>query len=410
MPFFGDKSAASPFEPVTLDQFPGPMSLYRARRNAGTLKPDPVQELAVEKLQSLHRTLLNYRPIPTLPQATGFFARLLAVTPPPAPAHPKGLYLFGGVGRGKSMLMDLFFEASSIRHKRRVHFHAFMQEVQERLHRLRAASPADPLMAVAREFADEAWLLCFDEFHVTDIADAMILGRLFEALFHHGVVIVATSNREPDDLYKGGLQRDRFLPFIALLKEELDVLELDNGRDYRMARLFGRPVYHAPADAAADVAMQEIFAELTDDEHPAPLDLEVKRHRLHVPRQANRIAWFSFNDLCAQPFGPADYLAIADAFDTVMIDHVPRLTPDRLNEAKRFNTLIDTLYEARVHIVISADALPGQLYSEGEGSFEFQRTVSRLMEMQSIDYISTRRKRPNGATSVAPAMLDAVGL
>ncbi len=392
---------------ATIDRFPGPLPEYRARRSAGRLKADPMQQLAAEKLQSLHRALLNYQPQPPATPG-GWFARLLAQTPPPPPARPKGLYLFGGVGRGKSMLMDLFFETSAVRHRRRVHFHAFMQEVQERLHALRAGE-TDPLIAVARALADEAWLLCFDEFVVTDIADAMILGRLFEALFQAGVIVVATSNRPPDELYPGGLHRDRFLPFIALLKEELDVLELDNGRDYRLSGLIGKPVYLTPADDAAAASLERMFAQLTDGIRPEPLDLEVRQRRLRVARQATGTAFFEFRELCTAALGPADYLAIAARFETIVLANVPLLGPERADEARRFNTMIDTFYEAHVHLVISAAAAPEFLYTDGEGAFEFQRTVSRLMEMQSIDYLSTRRRDGGGNLAItAPRLEDAM--
>lgn len=393
--------------PATLEQFAGPIRSYRARRAAGELKPDPMQELAIEKLQLLHRALLNYRPQAPAPSSSGWFSKLLAVTPPPPPARPKGLYLFGGVGRGKSMMMDLFFAASSVGRKRRVHFHAFMQEVQERLHRLRNSGTSDPLVAVANEIAATAWLLCFDELHVTDIADAMILGRLFEALFQVGVIVVATSNRPPDDLYQGGLQRDRFLPFIALLKEEMDVLELDNGRDYRLSRLIGRQVYYAPADVNAAVALEATFAELTDGERATEAQLEVHKRLVRVPRQAHGTAFFQFAELCGQPLGAADYLAIAAAYENVVIAEIPVMGPERRDEARRFNTLIDTFYETKVHVIASAAAPPEGLYPEGDGSFEFRRTVSRLMEMQSIGYLSLRRRE--AGPSEAPARLAAAG-
>jgi|HubBroStandDraft_1064217.scaffolds.fasta_scaffold00053_9 cell division protein ZapE len=381
---------------ATLAEFPGPMPAYRARRAAGLLKPDPMQELAAEKLQMLHRALLGYRPQPVQPHA-GWLAKLGLA--PPGPAIPRGLYLFGGVGRGKSMLMDLFFATSAVALRRRVHFHAFMQEVHDRLHRLRDA-PGEPLPTLAGQIAAEATLLCFDEFVVEDIADAMILGRLFEALFAAGVVVVATSNRAPDELYEGGLQRERFLPFIERLKQELDVLELDNGRDYRLSRLIGRPVYYWPNDAAAEAALEEVFAELCDDVRPEPMVIEVKKHPVHVPRQACGAAFFDFTQLCGQPLGAGDYLAIAAVFDSVVVANVPLLGPDQRNEAKRFNILIDTFYEAKLQVVISAAAPPEALYREGEGSFEFQRTVSRLREMQSVEYISARRnpdRHPAGA-------------
>jgi cell division protein ZapE len=383
---------------ASLESFPGPMPAYRARRAAGELKPDPMQELAAEKLQMLHRALLSYRR-PSNGNGGGW--RALLGLGGAAPVRPKGLYLFGGVGRGKSMLMDLFFATSAVPAKRRVHFHAFMQEVHDRLHRLRENASGDPVRVLADEIAADATLLCFDELQITDIADAMIIGRLFEALFAQGVVMVATSNRAPDELYQDGLQRERFLPFIDMLTRELDVLELDNGRDYRLSRLIGRPVYYTPNDDAASQALEEIFVELTDSVRTEPMVIEVKKRQVAVPRQAVQAAWFDFADLCEVALGAVDYLAIAERFDSVVIANVPVLTPEMRNEAIRFNTLIDTLYEAKVRVVISAAAAPQALYPAGDGSFEFQRTVSRLMEMQSSEYLSGRHR------STAPAALAA---
>jgi cell division protein ZapE len=391
--------------------FPGPMPAYRAKRAAGLLKPDPMQEYAAEQLQILHRALLNYRPAPPQAAPIGWRARLgFAPAPVAVPKPPKGLYIFGGVGRGKSMLMDLFFETSAVPAKRRVHFHAFMQEVHDRLHRLRADRSVEPIPVLARAIAEGATLLCFDEFQVTDIADAMIIGRLFEALFEAGTVVVATSNRAPDELYKDGLQRERFLPFIATLKQRLEVLELENGRDYRLSRLIGRQLYLTPNDAAAAAGLEAIFRDLTDEVRPEPLVLEVKKRRLTVPRQAMAVAWFEFADLCAQPLGPGDYLAIAERFETVIIANIPELGADRRDEAKRFNTLIDTLYEAKVHVVISAAAPPDRLYVDGDGAFEFQRTVSRLMEMGSAEYLAHRRGSAVMTAPKAPPALAAPGV
>jgi len=368
----------------------GPLSLYRARRGTGSLRPDPDQELAAEKLQSLYCALRNYRP---QTGKTGWRERFgLAKRPEPVEA-PQGLYLFGGVGRGKSMLMDLFFETAPVERKRRVHFHAFMLEVHERIHKYRQTKgkgqgPDDALPELARQISSEAWLLCFDEFHVVDIADAMILGRLFTHLFEAGVVVVATSNWAPDLLYKDGLQRELFLPFIALLKERLDVMALEGPTDYRLDRLKGTPVYHWPLGPATDKRLKEIFAALTDNAPASATHLLVQGRRVDIEKAAKCVAWVDFWDLCGKPFGAADYLAIATHFHTVVVDDVPLLTDERRNEAKRFMTLIDALYEHKVNVVIAADGPPDRLYPEGRHAYEFERTVSRLMEMQSEDYLN----------------------
>lgn len=372
--------------PVAASAADGPLALYRARRQAGDLMSDPTQQLAVEKLQSLWRALAGYKPGNG---ERGWRARLGFARVPEEP--PRGLYLFGGVGRGKTMLMDIFFTTAPLKRKRRVHFYAFMLEVHERIHEHRDIK-GDPIGPVAEAIAEEATLLCFDEFHVTDIADAMILGRLFTALFAAGVVVVATSNRAPDDLYKDGLQRERFLPFIDLLKEKLDLLELDGRRDYRLARFAGRQVYFTPDDDNAYRALERAFADLTDNASAGRATLLVQGRFLTVPRAVKEVAWFSFEELCGRPLGPADYLALCRTFHTFIIDGIPKLGPDKRDEAKRFNIFIDALYEAHGNLIASAHAPVQELYTEGDGAFEFQRTVSRLNEMQSDEYIAGRRE------------------
>jgi cell division protein ZapE len=288
------------------------------------------------------------------------------------------------------MLMDLFFRTAPVTAKRRVHFHAFMLEVHETLHRWRQEKPkqVDLIPALADKIAAETWLLCFDEFHVTNIADAMILGRLFTELFDRGVVVVATSNWAPDDLYQGGLQRDRFLPFIALLKEKLDVLELDAARDYRLQRLKDLSLYHSPLGPSSEAKMEQAFTRLSGGRPATPTSLTVQGRRLDVPRQAGRVAWFDFEELCARPLGAADYIALATHYPVMLIDRVPQLSSAQRDQARRFMTLIDELYEHHVIAVIAASDRPERLYPEGEGAIEFQRTVSRLNEMQSADYLS----------------------
>jgi cell division protein ZapE len=280
----------------------------------------------------------------------------------------------------------MFFDCVTLSKKRRVHFYSFMQEVHARIHE-RRAEPGDPIGPVARAIADEAWLLCFDEFQVTDIADAMILGRLFTALFAAGVVVVATSNRAPDELYKDGLNRDRFLPFIALLKERLDVLELEGNRDFRLERFAGRQVYFTPVNDASYRALERAFADLTDNASARRVTLAVQGRDLVVPRAAKGVAWIGFDELCRAALGPADYLALCRNFRSFVVEGIPVLSPAERNEAKRLHMFIDTLYEAHGKLICSAAAPPQELYPEGDGSFEFARTVSRLIEMQSEDYI-----------------------
>jgi cell division protein ZapE len=364
----------------------GPAELYRARAAAGIIRADPAQLRVALRLAELHDALGDYRP----PARNGWRTRLGLGEPR---AVPRGLYLWGPVGRGKSMLMDLFFAAAPVAAKRRVHFHQFMQDVHARIERQRRTGAGEPVAQVAADLAAAATLLCFDEFQVNDIADAMILERLFRALFAAGTVVVATSNRPPQRLYENGLQRERFLPFVAFLDERLDRLELDSGRDYRLARMLGRRVYHSPLDDRAQAALETTFAELTEDAPGAREVLTIMQRELVVPRAARNIAWFSFDQLCARPLAAADYLAIAERYAAIILEGVPRLAPRERNAAQRLHILIDALYEAKTLLVVSAAAPPEEIYPAGDGADEFRRTVSRLYEMQSEDYIANRERR-----------------
>jgi cell division protein ZapE len=368
----------------------GPLPAYRAMLAEGTLHPDPSQREAAERLQALWQDLQGYAPIPAAMPTNSLLGRLLGRrSPDPATKAPRGLYLVGEVGRGKSMLMDLFFASANVARKRRVHFHRFMQDAHMGVHAWKRANPTgtDPIPPLADAIAKEASLLCFDEFQVNDIADAMILGRLFQALFLRGVVVVATSNVEPDDLFKGQPGRDAFLPFIALIKQNVDVIRMEEGRDFRRERLRHMRTWHVPADRRADEALDEAFAALTDDATPSSQTLTVTGRKLIVPIAAKGVARFDFDALCGKPLGPGDYLAVANAFHTVIIDGIPRLSPANFDEARRFITLVDALYEQRVKLLASADALPDQLYERGDGAKMFERTASRLDEMQSQDWI-----------------------
>ncbi|MBN9553498.1 MAG: AFG1 family ATPase [Alphaproteobacteria bacterium] len=352
------------------------MARYRRALTDGALRPDAAQQKAAEKLHALARALTRYRP--------GWFSALFR-----KPSLPRGLYIWGDVGRGKSMLMDLFFEEVTAEPKRRVHFNAFMTEVHARLHVERGRSDAaDPIPSVARALAQEARLLCFDEFQVTDVADAMILGRLFEHLLNAGTVIVATSNVAPSHLYEGGLNRQLFLPFIALIEARMDVLELKGATDYRLHRLSGHPVYLSPLSKEADAAMDAAWRRLTDCARGNPMRLTVFGRTLLVPQAARGVARFSFADLCEKPLAAADYLEIARQFHTVLVDHIPMLDPRSRDAARRFVLLIDTLYDQGVKLICSAQSPPDRLYPEGDGAEAFRRTASRLAEMQSDDYLS----------------------
>ncbi len=350
------------------------MTRYRHALADGALRSDAAQQAAAEKLNGLARLLAKYRP-----RSFSLFTKK---------EPPRGLYLWGDVGRGKSMLMDMFFLEAAIAPKQRVHFNAFMTDVHARLHVERAtADVADPISVVARALAQSARLLCFDEFQVTDVADAMILGRLFEYLLAAGTVIVATSNVAPARLYEGGLNRQLFLPFIALIEERLDVLELDGPTDFRLHRFSGHPVYLTPLAPQTDAAMNAAWRRLTDCDHGKPARLTVFGRILLVPQAARGVARFSFADLCEKPLAAADYLEIARQFHTILIDHIPVLDPERRDAARRLVLLIDTLYDQGVKLICSAEADPDRLYPMGDGADAFRRTASRLAEMQSDDYL-----------------------
>jgi cell division protein ZapE len=363
----------------------GPLRAYHARCMASDLCFDSMQERAAKALDALSRRLTV---LPAVPKR-GF--RLFGKRPQRMAEAPRGIYLHGGVGRGKTMLMDLFFDCLPITRKQRVHFHAFMQDVHRAINATKTAADApdsDPIPPLAESIAASAEVLCFDEFHVTDIADAMILGRLFEALFEAGVVPVITSNRHPDELYKNGINRPLFLPFIAMINERLKVIALDGPQDYRQLFLLQARLYHTPLGAGADRALDQAFARLSGHASPEPVILTVQGRTLRVPSAAKGVACLSFQELCEQPLGPADYLALAGFFHTIVLNGIPRLSAERRNEAKRFVALIDVLYEHKVHFICAADALPNELYPAGDGSFEFQRTASRLIEMQSENYVT----------------------
>ncbi|MEM6538171.1 MAG: cell division protein ZapE [Pseudomonadota bacterium] len=378
----------------------GPLFRYEALVASGDIAADEAQRAAAHRLQHLHDDLDKLQKLSRT--VFNLFAKRSVRT-----HHIKGVYLWGGVGRGKSLLMDILHNGAPLAEKRRVHFHAFMAEVHERVNHYRKAdeailrrhpafdkkSPNDPMPLVAHDVAKSARLFCFDEFQVTDIADAMILGRLFSGMLDLGSVIVATSNRHPDDLYKDGLNRQLFLPTIDLIKDRLDVIELDAERDYRLARLENTKSYFYPMSDATRREMDNAWTTFISGATPKPEVLTVKGREVEIPLAARNAARVTFHDLCAKPLGASDYLAIAEAFSTVFIDGIPQLSPAKRDEAKRFVTLIDALYETRTKLVCSAEAEPDDLYPAGDGSFEFARTASRLIEMRSADYIGAERRQ-----------------
>ena len=360
----------------------GTLEHYHRLVASGDLVHDVHQERAVRHLDQLATTL-------GLKARGSLFGRVLGRRRPSA----RGIWLHGGVGTGKSMLMDLFFENVRSRKKERQHFHAFMREVHDTIQeRHRSSGNAnDTIRFAASALVGEVDLLCLDEFHVTDIADAMILGRLFRQFLDLGTVMVATSNEHPRDLYQGGINRQLFCPFIDTLEEELDIIEVDAERDYRLAFLASTGTYISSHDGNATERLDEAFRHLAGDADIDPLDIPLQGRVLHVPRQARHVARFSFNELCGRPLAAPDYLALASAFHTVIIDDIPVMTPAMRNEARRFIILIDILYEERVGLLCSAAAPPEGLYAEGDGSLAFRRTASRLIEMQSAEYLESRR-------------------
>ncbi len=362
----------------------------KSRTQTGELQADPVQLAIAARLDRILSALkLSRSAAKTSALGWLFAARRKQADP------VRGLYVHGSVGRGKTMLMDMFFELAPVTRKRRCHFHEFMADVHGRIHAHRQklkngeTKQADPVPPVADEIIAEAELLCFDEFTVTDIADAMILSRLFSALFERGCVLIATSNVAPENLYRDGLNRGLFLPFIDILNRHVDVMTLDSPTDYRMSKLDSLPVYHAPLDAASAREMDVAWALAIGGLREKPVDLPMKGRALHVPRAAGRAARFSFADLCENPLGASDYLAIADHFDTVFLDEVPMMGPEKRNATKRFIILIDALYDNAIRLVMSAADMPERLLTERKGveGFEFDRTVSRLFEMRSADYL-----------------------
>lgn len=369
------------------------LKAYELLVASSAIEPDAAQREVADAFGDLEQRLSHYKP----PRKQGLLGRLFADKDNGA---PHGLYVHGEVGRGKTMLMDLFFQQCPIDHKRRAHFHEFMTEVHERIYGFRQQvsrgeiPDADVIALTANAIFEQAWLLCFDEFHVTDIADAMILGRLFARLFELGTVVVATSNVAPEDLYKGGLNRSLFLPFIAQIEEHMSVLRLEARTDFRLEKLAGIKMWLVPADAAAAAALDKAWAKMTGNAPRRPRDISIKGRNLHVPCSANGVARFSFADLCEQPLAASDYLRLARDYHTLMIDRIPVMDYPERNAAKRFITLIDTLYDNGVKLMASAEADPLSLYlaSDGVEASEFKRTSSRLIEMGSQSYLG----RPHG--------------
>jgi len=373
---------------------------YQALVSSGAIEPDAAQAEAAEAFAGLEQQLASYKPL----RKQSLLGRLFADKDE---APPRGLYVHGDVGRGKTMLMDMFFQQSLVVHKRRAHFHEFMAEVHERIYGFRQniargeIADGDVIALTAASIFEQAWLLCFDEFHVTDIADAMILGRLFSKLFELGTVVVATSNVAPEDLYKGGLNRALFVPFIAQIADHMDVLRLDARTDFRLEKLAGVKMWLVPADRAADAALDKAWAKMTGKAPCKPRDISIKGRVLHVPCSAQGVARFSFADICEKPLAASDYLRLAHDYHTIMIDRIPVMDYPERNAAKRFIALIDTLYDNAVKLMASAQADPLSLYlaTEGHEANEFKRTSSRLIEMSSESYLALPHGHKDSAAS-----------
>ncbi|MFV0298266.1 MAG: cell division protein ZapE [Hyphomicrobiaceae bacterium] len=364
----------------------GPLETLKARVAAGEMDANEAQLAVAVRLDKLSSALASQQP-----QRRWSLGSLFGS--PQRPPAPTGLYTSGKVGRGKTVLMDLFHQTTPVASKRRMHFQEFMAEVHDRIAEARKTLEGDPIPHVATEIADSAHLLCFDELHVTDIADAMILGRLFKGLFDRNVVMVATSNVPPEDLYKNGLNRQLFLPSIALIQQHMDVIELESSKDFRLEKLEGQQLYFTPADDKASAALAAAFKRLTGLAKGRVIDLDVKGRTLRVPEGARGVARFTFDELCDRPLGALDYLALAHRFHTLILEGIPILVPERRAAARRFINLIDTLYDANVGLIASAEAEPDDLHPKGDESFLFERTASRLIEMRSSAYLESRQER-----------------